>query len=111
MKKSIIALAVAGAFAAPAAMAEVTISGAINLGIQVGKSSAGSVAANKSLTTNQLGANYSHIDIESVDDIGGGNKVIFHYQFDISGTSTANPGSAGGAVESELFYRKTCGLT
>src|SRR5882724_3953598 len=33
MKKSLIALAVAGAFAAPAAMADVTISGAINVGI------------------------------------------------------------------------------
>ncbi len=27
-----------------------------------------------------LNANYSHVDLESVDDIGGGNKVIFHYQ-------------------------------
>ena len=98
MKKSLIAVAVAGLFAAPAAMAEVTISGAINVGIQVGKSSAGSVAANKSLTTNQLGANYSHMDIESVDDIGNGNKVIFHYQFDISGTSSAQVPLAGGAV-------------
>ena len=98
MKKSLIALAVAGLFAAPAAMAEVTISGAINVGIQVGKSSAGSVAGSQSLTTNQLGANYSHMDIESVDDIGNGNKVIFHYQFDISGTSTAQVPLAGGAV-------------
>jgi len=42
MKKSLIAVAVAGLFAAPVAMAEVTISGAINVAIQVGKSSAGS---------------------------------------------------------------------
>ena len=41
MKKSLIALAVAGAFAAPAAMAEVTLSGAINLGIEIGKTDEG----------------------------------------------------------------------
>jgi predicted porin len=27
-----------------------------------------------------LNANYSHVDLESVDDIGGGNKIYFHYQ-------------------------------
>jgi hypothetical protein len=38
MKKSLIAAAVAGLFAAPAAMADVTISGAINLGIEMADS-------------------------------------------------------------------------
>ena len=78
MKKSLIAVAVASAFVAPAAMAEVTLSGAINLGIEISKSSASGTA--KSLTRTQLNANYSHVDIESTDDIGNGNKVIFHYQ-------------------------------
>jgi predicted porin len=97
MKKSLIAVAIAGAFAAPAAMAEVTISGAINLGVEYAKTKAGTNGG-ESLTRTQLGATYSHMDLESVDDIGGGNKVIFHYQFDISGTSSAQPGLAGGAV-------------
>ena len=79
MKKSLIAVAVAGLFAAPVAMAEVTLSGAINLGIEVSKSSAGPKGGS-SLTKTQLNSNYSHVDLESVDDIGGGNKVIFHYQ-------------------------------
>lgn len=79
MKKSLIAVAVAGLFAAPAAMAEVTLSGAINLGIEVAKSSSGP-AGGSSLTRTLLNSNYSHVDLESVDDIGGGNKVIFHYQ-------------------------------
>lgn len=79
MKKSLIALAVASAFVAPAAMAEVTLSGAINLGIEVGKTGAGTAGGN-SLTRTLLNSNYSHVDLESVDDIGGGNKVIFHYQ-------------------------------
>jgi predicted porin len=80
MKKSLIAVAVAGLFAAPVAMAEVTLSGAINLGIEMGKSSAGSAPGGNSLTRTLLNSNYSHVDLESVDDIGDGNKVIFHYQ-------------------------------
>ncbi len=80
MKKSLIAVAVAGLFTAPVAMAEVTLSGAINLGIEVGKTSAGSAPGGNSLTQTHLNSNYSHVDLESVDDIGGGNKVIFHYQ-------------------------------
>jgi len=78
MKKSLIAVAVAGLFAAPVAMAEVTLSGAINLGIEYTNST--SSGATPSLSRTQLNANYSHVDLESVDDIGGGNKVIFHYQ-------------------------------
>ena len=80
MKKSLIAVAVASVFVAPAAMAEVTLSGAINLGIEIGKSGAGKAPGGKSLTQTSLASNYSHVDIESTDDIGNGNKVIFHYQ-------------------------------
>jgi predicted porin len=90
MKKSLIAVAVAGMFAAPAAMAEVTLSGAINLGIEVSKSS--SSGATPSLTRTQLNSNYSHVDIESVDDIGNGNKVIFHYQL-VAAPQATGPGS------------------
>ena len=81
MKKSLIAVAVAGLFAAPVAMAEVTLSGAVNLGIEMAKSS--SSGATPSLTRTLLNSNYSHVDLESVDDIGDGNKVIFHYQLQI----------------------------
>ena len=89
MKKSLIAVAVAGLFAAPVAMAEVTLSGAINLGIEIAKSSAGP-GGGSGLTRTLLNSNYSHVDLESVDDIGGGNKVIFHYQL------YANPQNATG---------------
>ena len=87
MKKSLIAVAVASAFVAPAAMAEVTLSGAINLGIELSKSS-GATNGTSSLTKTQLNSNYSHVDLESVDDIGGGNKVIFHYQLIAAPQST-----------------------
>ena len=96
-KRGLIAMAVACAFTAPAAMADVTISGAINIGIEIGKSSS-DTAGNPGLTTTQLHPSYSHMDIDSTDDIGNGNKVMFHYQFDISGTSSANPTAAGGAI-------------
>jgi predicted porin len=80
MKKSLIAVAVAGLFTAPVAMAEVTLSGAINLGIEIAKSGTATGGTPTSLTRTLLNSNYSHVDLESTDDIGGGNKVIFHYQ-------------------------------
>ncbi len=103
MKRGLFAVAVAGLFAAPAAMADVTLSGAINVGIQIGKSS-NDTAGNPGLTTTQLHPSYSHLDISSTDDIANGNKVIFNYQFDISGTSTAQMGRAGGAVGNRNSY-------
>jgi len=95
MKKSLVAVAVAGLFAAPVAMAEVTLSGAINLGIEYSKSSAATGGTTASLSRTQLNANYSHVDLESVDDIGGGNKVIFHYQL-VAQPQNASAGNPGG---------------
>jgi len=82
MKKSLIALAVAGAFAAPAAMADVTLSGAINVGITYINSSSGAAAGSNSVTRESLANNYSNINISSSDDIGNGNKIIFNAQFE-----------------------------
>jgi predicted porin len=92
MKKSLIALAVAGAFAAPAAMADVTISGAIAVGpayINSGSASA-SGGGGASVTRTSIASNYSNINISSTDDIGNGNKVIFNYQMqtNVSGFDT-----------------------
>jgi predicted porin len=82
MKKSLIAVAVAGLFVAPAAMADVTISGAINIGIahidSDGPPGGPSGEARQSLATN-----YSNMNVSSVDDIGNGNKVILNIQFDL----------------------------
>ncbi|HWA14757.1 MAG TPA: porin [Burkholderiales bacterium] len=97
MKKSLIALAVAGAFVAPAAMAEVTISGAINLGIEASKSN------NGGFSKNYLNANYSNFNLSSTDDIGNGNKVIFNYQFDVSATAGGNPANLG-AINNRNSY-------
>lgn len=97
MKKSLIAMAVAGLFAAPAAMAEVTISGAINLGIEASKSTEGGVSKT------YLNANYSNFNLSSTDDIGNGNKVIFNYQFDVSATAGGNPAGLG-AINNRNSY-------
>src|SRR6266850_8271541 len=92
MKKSLIALAVAGAFAAPAAMADVTISGAINVGIAYINSGSAPVAGpgSESVTRTSVATNYSNINISSSDDIGNGNKIIFNYQMqtNVSGFNT-----------------------
>ncbi len=99
MKKSLIALAVAGAFAAPVAHAEVTLSGAIAMSVQYvnvgsGKNTAG--GAVDSYSTEAISAGYSHIDLESVDDIGGGNKVLFHYQMQVNPMQSSFNGAGGG---------------
>jgi predicted porin len=83
MKKSLIALAVAGAFAATPAVADVTLSGAINFGLLYGSTS----GANPSKTS--LNGGYSNFNLTSVDDIGGGNKVVFNFSFNVEGDSLA----------------------
>ena len=108
MKKSLIAVAVAGVFAAPAAMADVTISGAINVGIELVKSS-GPTGGGDGVSRNQLNANYTNFNLSSTDDIGNGNKVIFNYQFDVSATSSANPTAAGGAIGNRNSYLGVAG--
>ena len=90
MKKSLVALAVAGVFAAPAAFADVTISGAINVGPMFTSDGDGStsVPANspfspggsQGFSQSNLANNYSNFNIASVDDIGGGNQVVLNIQ-------------------------------
>jgi predicted porin len=91
MKKTLMALAVGAAFAAPSAFADVTLSGAINMGIEfidVGEGSpttqSNSVRAgnggNNALDNFGIASNYSNVTITSVDDLGGGLKLDFAFQ-------------------------------
>lgn len=96
MKKTLMALAVGAAFAAPSAFADVTISGAINMGpyyMSSGKASDTAVSlggvARDSVTSFGVATNYSNVTISSTDDIGNGNKIDFAYQI------TAPTASAG----------------
>jgi len=98
MKKSLIAAAVAGLFVAPAAMADVTISGAVNIGIAFIDSDdgravvGGPVIAGSGQSTTSLATNYSNVNISSVDDIGNGNKVILNVQLDVGSMNTGGGG-------------------
>ena len=90
MKKTLMALAVGAAFAAPAAYADVTLSGAINMGIEYLNVGGGNnpTAGNsirtgnsgQSLSTFGVQSNYSNVTITSVDDLGGGLKLDFAFQ-------------------------------
>jgi len=96
MKKSLIAAAVAGLFVAPAAMADVTISGALNIGIAMidsddGRATVGGpVIAGSGQSRTSLATNYSNMNVSSVDDIGNGNKIIANIQFDLGAMSNTN---------------------
>jgi predicted porin len=90
MKKSLVALAVGAAFVAPAAYADVTISGAINMAVEylnVGDSDDNTV---EGVSNFGVSSNYSNVTISSVDDLGGGLKLDFAYQI------TAPTSSVGG---------------
>jgi Gram-negative porin len=106
MKKTLLALAVAGACAVPA-YADVTLSGAINMGPVWGRVSDGSGSGNsnsirsgstaKGFSGTGLTSNYSNINITSNDDIGGGNKLVFNYSLDVSNSGSTVHDTAGAA--------------
>ena len=77
MKKTLMAVAVGAAFAAPSAFADVTISGAINMDVEiikVGSASAAGVtntirtaAGQSGLTSTGIASNYSNVTISSTE--------------------------------------------
>jgi len=102
MKKTLIALAVGSVFAAPTAYADVTLSGSINAGPAWVKSNDGSSGSANSIrstvgatpgttsgqTTSGINTNYTNITIGSMEDLGGGLKLDFAYQFTANFQST-----------------------
>jgi predicted porin len=96
MKKTLMALAVGAAVAAPAAYADVTISGAINMGLYWVDSDDSSVnpagPVGDGVTQQGVTTTYSNITISSVDDLGGGLKLDFAAQMDWGGINTAGAG-------------------
>jgi hypothetical protein len=108
MKKVLIALAVGSALAAPAAYADVTLSGSINAGPAYVHQGTGSNGASNGIvnvdptgtpftTTGQAGVsstglntNYSNITIGSLEDLGGGLKLDFAYQLTANFQNTSN---------------------
>jgi len=100
MKKTLIALAVGSAFAAPTAFADVTLSGSINAGPAYVRSNDGSVGVvnavaastvpNTGTSATAINTNYSNITIGSLEDLGGGLKLDFAYQLTANFNTTSN---------------------
>jgi predicted porin len=102
MKKTLMALAVGSAFVAPAAFADVTISGSINMGIEyLNVGSESDVFANRRAVAGfgtaqphdgvgniGLASNYTNITIASMEDLGGGLKLDFAAQIDWNTVNT-----------------------
>jgi predicted porin len=91
MKKTLIALAV-GAALAPAAYADVVLTGVINVGPTIHSTNSGSVNKMNSITSTGatavsggtvagLSRNYSWLGVGSTEDLGGGLKLDLFLQF------------------------------
>ena len=91
MKKSLIALAVAGTFIAPVAMAETTIYGAANVSFDIVNSGSGGA------TANQVSSNASAIGFKGSEDLGGGTYAIWQIESNVNLDNSSN-GAAGGVA-------------
>lgn len=94
MKKKLLAAAVAGAFAAPAAMADtanVNIYGVAHMSFDMannGSSTAGVAGA----STNKVSSNQSRIGFKGSEDLGGGTSAIWQIEQQVNmDNSTTNP--------------------
>lgn len=100
MKKKLLALAVAGAFVAPVAMADtanVTIYGAANVAFDMvdnGNSVAAGVTTNGT-RVNKVSSNASHIGFKGSEDLGGGTSAVWQIE-SLIGVDTGAGTLAGG---------------
>jgi predicted porin len=109
MKKSLLALAVLGAFAgAASAQSSVTLYGKVDLG--VGKTA-------NSTDKQVMDAHGSRIGVRGVEDLGGGLRAMFGFEHRFSpdtgvGAGTNSTGAAGGANPASVFWQgySTVGL-
>ena len=99
MKKSLIALAVAGVIAAPAAFADTTIYGSANLSYDNVRSGA-TDANGGSQSTNHISSNVSKIGFKGSEDLGDGLTAVWQMEEQVNmvssgagSTATANGGS------------------
>jgi predicted porin len=93
MKKSLIVLAIASAFAAPAAFAEATLYG--NVGVSFGSANSGTNGG----SATQVSSDASKFGIKGSEDLGGGTSAIFQIESYVNLQNTgavAAPQVAGG---------------
>ena len=72
MQKKLIAVAIAGALAAPAAIADVAVSGSIRTGVEYTGSEW------------QVADNYSRLRFKSSSDLGNGQSAYMGYEFRVN---------------------------
>jgi predicted porin len=109
MKKSLLAVAVIGAFASAAqAQSSVTVYGTLDysFGTTRYENIGGSTAASKQTTSSGInrggtanGALTSNrIGFRGVEDLGGGNRALFNIEYGFSGSTDTNDGAAANAL-------------
>ncbi|MBI1395583.1 MAG: porin [Betaproteobacteria bacterium] len=113
MSKKLLVLAIASAFVAPAAMADVTISGTINMGPQYASGTNPTAAGQSNSVVTSAGgqgwstlgftSNYSNVNLNSTEDIGDGNKVVFNAQLDFSNTGSTVHDTSGALRQRNTF--------
>lgn len=84
MKKSVIAAAVAAVVAAPAALADVTISGGlqaelVSVGGDATRTADGVYLADGGMSGNMDGGNFGFLSFKASEDLGGGLKALANY--------------------------------
>ena len=99
MKKSLLAVAVLGAFAgAASAQSSLTLFGTVDVAIErsTTKSAAGVSVKDTTLKNNRRGT--SQLSVRGVEDLGGGTAAIFLWEgdFDATQQATNHPAGAGG---------------
>ena len=108
MKKSLIALAVLGAFTgAASAQSSVTLFGVVDVGVRAVRN--GDSGTVKSLTSNGLAS--SRLGFRGEEDLGSGLKASFWLEADIgpdvgSAGGPAFPAAANGATQSAKFFNR-----
>jgi predicted porin len=106
MKKSLLALAVLGAFAGVAsAQSSVTLYGTVDLNGRYVKSD----GVDRRLTLSQDGINSSQLGFRGVEDLGGGLKAGFNLLAGVNAdTGTTNTATtATGAAQNKFFNRRS----
>jgi len=99
MNKKLMAVAVAGALAAPVAMAQsnVTISGRMSIGVDSYSAQGATTAGGGLVSRNRVWDNGSRLIIQGNEDLGNGLKAVFYTETGFNadnGLSTGNNGAA-----------------
>ncbi len=84
LKKKMLAVAVASTLAAPFAMADVNIYGAISASVETVKATGSTNAANDVKSIGRLSSNTSKLGFKGSDDLGNGMKALWQIEQEIS---------------------------